>query len=249
MNFLLVNDDGIESEGLHALANALATVGNVYVAAPDTQQSGKSLSISLMDSIRVNEYHVPNAVKAWRVNGTPADCTKVGIQKCAEEGAKIDVVFSGINRGSNLGCDTLYSGTVGAAMEAALHDLHAVAVSVNHHDAKYFAAACSLALQVIDYVVNLPVNIVVNINTPNLPPEEILGIKYATLGQSNYVDEFVHKEDDIYVLEGYIPDYSHVPDFIDVGANYKGYATVTPMMFDLTAYDFIERVGEWDLKL
>jgi len=249
MNFLLVNDDGIESEGLHALANALATVGNVYVSAPATQQSGKSISISLMDSIRVNEYQVPNAVKAWRVDGTPADCTKVGIQKCAEEGAKIDVVFSGINRGSNLGCDTLYSGTVGAAIEAALHDRHAVAVSVNNHDAKHFDTACDLALQVIDYVMKLPVNIVVNINTPDLPPEEILGIKIATLGQTNYVDEFVCKEDDIYVLEGYIPDYSHVPDFIDIGANCKGYATVTPIQFDLTAHDYIEHVSEWNLKI
>lgn len=249
MYFLLVNDDGIESEGLHALVDALSEVGTVYVCAPDVQQSGMSHSISLVGSITVKEWQVRNAVKAWRVTGTPADCTKMGLQMCEKEGIKPDIVFSGVNKGSNLGVDTLYSGTVGAAMEAALQGIHGVAVSVNSHGATHFEGACKLAVQAIDYVMTLPENIVVNINAPNVPIEEIKGIRYSRLGPNYYVDGFVLQENGEYVLEGYIPDYSYLPEEVDVGANYAKYATVTPLKFDITAYEYLDTVKDWNLKI
>lgn len=249
MNFLLVNDDGIDSAGLHALAVALAKKGDVYVAAPSEQQSGMSHSISLMGSIVIKEEEVPCATKAWRVNGTPADCTKVGLQRCREMNIPIDIVFSGINKGSNLGSDTLYSGTVGAAMEAALQKYHGVAVSVNDHDAKHFDCACDLAIGVIDKVLDMPTNIVININTPNKPKEEIKGVKYPVLGPSYFVDSFVLKENGQYMLEGAVSDFSHLGDGVDVGANAMGYATVTPLQFDFTSRECLEKIKDWNLTI
>ena len=176
-NFLLVNDDGFDSEGLRALADALGGLGKIYICAPDTQQSGMSHSITLATSFEIVELEYPGAEKAWRVSGTPADCTKVGLQFCRELGVAIDVVYSGINKGSNLGTDTLYSGTVGAAMEASLAGIRAVAVSVNDHNASHFETAAELVRQTLDRVLSdLAPNTVLNINTPNLPPEEVRGL-------------------------------------------------------------------------
>lgn len=249
MNFLLVNDDGIDSEGLHALAVALSEKGKVYVAAPSVQQSGMSHSISLMGSITIKEEKVPCAERAWRVNGTPADCTKVGVQRCQESGIEIDIVFSGINKGSNLGSDTLYSGTVGAAIEGALQGYHAVAVSVNDHDAKYFDGACDLAVQVIDKVMELPTNIVTNINAPNCPKDQIKGVRYPVLGPSYFVDCFVPAENGEYVIKGEVGDYAGLGEGIDVGANALGYATITPLQYDFTSEEYLDTVKNWNINI
>lgn len=250
MNFLIVNDDGISSEGILALSEALAPHGDLYVCAPDRQQSGKSHSITLVGTIFVHETEYPRAKKAWRVNGTPADCTKIGIQFCKKMGVEIDIVFSGINKGSNLGADTLYSGTVGGAMEGVLLGYRAVAVSVNGHDASHFEAAGDLAVQSIPLVMNMEPGKVININTPDLPREEIKGIAYGILGPSFFVDGFVLKEGNEYCLEGEIPDYSHLGLSVDIGANSHGYATVTPLDPDFTDKELLKYMAEnWSLSL
>ncbi len=249
MNFLLVNDDGIRAEGIFELAQALADHGTLFLCAPDRQQSGKSHSITLTDTIEVYEADFPGAERAWHVNGTPADCTKIGLQMAEKYGVQIDIVFSGINKGSNLGMDTLYSGTVGAAMEAALQGVRAVAVSVNGHDCTNFDAACHLAIQCIPKVMEMEPGYVININCPDLPREEIKGVRYATLGPSYFVDGFVLQDGNQYKLEGSIPDYSHLGEGVDVGANTLGYATVTPIQPDLTAWNEMKRVSNWGLKL
>ena len=250
MNFLIVNDDGITSEGIVALAEALAPHGNLYVCAPDRQQSGKSHSITIVGTIFVHETEFPMATKAWRVNGTPADCTKIGIQFCKEMGVDIDIVFSGINKGSNLGADTLYSGTVGAAMEGVLLGYRAVAVSVYGHYAKNFEPAGDLAVQCIPMVMAMEPGRVININTPDLPREEIKGIAYGTLGPSFFVDGFVQREGNEYGLEGDIPDYKHLGLSVDIGANCNGYATITPLDPDFTDKELLAHMAEnWSLKL
>lgn len=249
MNFLIVNDDGIDSNGIRALADALATQGDIYVSAPAKQQSGKSQSITFMEAIEVEEVEFSGAKKAWKVHGTPADCSKIGLQLCEEMGTPIDLVFSGINQGSNLGTDTLYSGTVGAAMEAILHGVRAVAVSVGNHDAKHFDVACDLAVQVIPIVMWMDPSVVININTPDLPRNQVKGIKYAALGPSFFLDGFVYKEGTTYQLEGHVPDYSHLGEALDVGANSLGYATITPLRPDHTDHEFLAKMAEWDLTI
>lgn len=249
MNFLIVNDDGIDSNGIRALADALIPQGNVFVSAPAEQQSGKSQSITFLDPINVEEIEFPGVQKAWRVHGTPADCTKLGLQLCEADGHKIDIVFSGINQGGNLGTDTLYSGTVGAAMEAILNNTRAVAVSVGDHNASFFEVACDLAIQVIPIVMWLDPTVVLNINTPNAPRDQISGIKYAALGPNFFLDGFVYKEGNTYKLEGHVPDYSHLGEALDVGASSLGYATITPLKPDHTDYELLSKMAEWDLTI
>lgn len=248
MNILVVNDDGIESKGIKALAKALTKRGDVYVSAPAEQQSGKSQSLSLRRPVKVEEVSFEGAKKAYKVYGTPADSTKMGLQLLREEGIEIDMVFSGINLGSNLGLDTLYSGTVGAAMEAAIIGYQAVAVSVDSHKASEFDYACKLSIKVLDKIYKkLPYSIVININTPNLKESDIKGVRHTVLGPKYYDDTFKLQEDGTYILEGQELNKDEIDKESDIFANYENYASITPLTFDYTHFAQLDRIREWDL--
>ena len=253
LNIMVVNDDGITSRGLRALVDALRTVANVYVSAPDGEKSGASQSITITEPIRVYDFDYPGAEAAFAVGGTPTDCTKVGLQFYKERGVDMDMVFSGINIGSNFGKDTLYSGTIGAAMEAALSNVRAVAVSVDSHSATHFETACEVALQVIDKSMNeLTPDILLNINAPDIPPEEVKGIRYTALGNRFYIDSFIPVESengDSYMLDGAPLDLHDIEEKYDVTATWDNYVSITPMHFDYTAHDFIDKVASWGIEL
>lgn len=251
MNFLLVNDDGINSPGLHALAKAASEKGRVFVCAPDRQQSAKSHAITLGKEVAVKEERVPFVDKAWSAGGTPADCTRLGFQLCREEGVEIDMVLSGINMGANLGKDTIYSGTVGAAMEAAMTGIHAMAVSVDSHEASHFGGACAIAMSAVDRVMKeLPAAIVLSINTPDIPEEELKGVRVTGLGPRFYEDRFVKTADGYYKVEGEPIDPSaYDPMTVDVGAVNEGYAAVTPLSFDLTAAAGFDMIKDWSFRI
>ena len=250
---MVVNDDGITSRGLRALVEALGTVANIYVSAPDGQKSGASQSITITEPIRVYDFDYPGAEAAFAVGGTPTDCTKVGLQFYREQGIEMDMVYSGINIGSNFGKDTLYSGTIGAAMEAALSNVRSVAVSVDSHSATHFEAACDVALQVIDKSMNeLTPDIMLNINAPDIPPEEVKGIRYTALGNRFYIDSFIpveSEEGDSYMLDGAPLDLHDIEEIYDVTATWDNYVSITPMHFDYTAHDYIKKVASWGLNL
>lgn len=246
MNILAVNDDGINSPGIKALVKSLSEVADVYVCAPDGQRSAKSHSVTLGQAVTIEHVDFPNAVEAYQISGTPADCTKIGIQLFEEAGVKIDMVYSGINMGSNLGRDTLYSGTVGAAAEAALGGYHAIAISANSHMATNFEAAGKLAVQVIDKVYNkLSTSIVININVPDLPEDKIKGVKFAILGNRYYDDSFYLMEDGKYELSGNPSQTEDHPDDSDVAALHNDYIAITPLQFDFTDYRTLNKVKEW----
>ena len=253
LNIMVVNDDGITSRGLRALVDALRTVANVYVSAPDGEKSGASQSITITEPIRVYDFDYPGAEAAFAVGGTPTDCTKVGLQFYKERGVDMDMVFSGINIGSNFGKDTLYSGTIGAAMEAALSNVRAVAVSVDSHSATHFETACEVALQVIDKSMNeLTPDILLNINAPDIPPEEVKGIRYTALGNRFYIDSFIPVESengDSFMLDGAPLDLHDIEEKYDVTATWDNYGSITPMHFDYTAHDFIDKVASWGIEL
>ena len=253
LNIMVVNDDGITSRGLRALVDALRTVANVYVSAPDGEKSGASQSITITEPIRVYDFDYPGAEAAFAVGGTPTDCTKVGLQFYKERGVDMDMVFSGINIGSNFGKDTLYSGTIGAAMEAALSNVRAVAVSVDSHSATHFETACEVALQVIDKSMNeLTPDILLNINAPDIPPEEVKGIRYTALGNRFYIDSFIPVESengDSFMLDGAPLDLHDIEEKYDVTATWDNYVSITPMHFDYTAHDFIDKVASWGIEL
>lgn len=250
MVFLLTNDDGIDSAGLRALAEALSERADIYVCAPSHQQSGKSHSITLEPGIYIHEDDFRGAKKAWRCDGTPVDCAKAGVQFLRDMGLEPDIVFSGINRGANMGLDTLYSGTVGAAMEAAMNGVKAVAVSVSGLHASHFDCACDLALAVIDRgLKELPSDIVLNINTPDLPREDIKGVRVTRLGPVYYRDRFEDKGEGFYHLEGVVPYRGGLAEDSDVVAEREGWASVTPMRMSFTDESWLEKLRKWSFDI
>ena len=251
MNFLVVNDDGIHADGIKALIEALGKVGDVYVFAPMRQQSGKSHSLSLEKTVPVEKLDIPGTKAAYMVGGTPADCTHIGLEFCRRQGVEIDIAFSGINMGSNLGLDTIYSGTVGAAREAAMQGYRSAAVSVYGHKATHFKGAADLAIQAIPYIMKESRGITWNINTPDTDPEEFKGVRYGSLGPSFFKDVFVEIQEGIYKLQGDELTLDDLDDKeLDIALHLQGYATITPLHFDLTEYELLEKIKrEWKFEI
>ena len=250
MNILVANDDGIEARGIKELLKALSAKASVYVCAPDGQRSASGHGITVSTHITAKEVEFEGAQLALKLSGTPADCVKLGMKILADRGIDIDMVFSGINHGGNLGTDVLYSGTVSAAIEGSICGVPSVAVSVNSHEAQHFEYACHLAVEALEKSKGrISPDTVLNINTPNLPREEIKGLKYTTLGNREYKEFFkpVDIGDGIkaYRYTGEPVVYEGLPDTIDVIAMQEGYATITPVHRDLTDYKMIEEIKKW----
>lgn len=249
MKVLISNDDGMDAAGIKYLVKRMSKVATVYVAAPDLQKSASSQSISLITPVTCVEVTMQGAEIAYRVGGTPADCVKMGLQKLSESGIKVDIVIAGINLGCNIGTDTHYSGTLGAATEAAIFGYHAIALSADHHQATEFEYITDLCIHLIKIEISrYPTNIVININAPNLPKSEIKGVKLTRLGGRGYNDRFERIEDsDLYRYDGNPIDYCDMPNDIDVAALRRGYAVVTPLNIDSTSYDVLDDMASSDL--
>lgn len=253
MNILVANDDGINARGIKELTRALSQIANIYVCAPHTQRSACGHGITIGKPITIKEVDFPNARGAWEISGTPADCVKLGLKFLGEQGIKVHMVCSGINHGGNLGTDTLYSGTVSAAIEGCICGLPSLAVSVNDHHPKYFDVACELAVKTVKASAGkIDANTVLNINVPNLPAEEIKGMKITRLGAREYEEWFEPKKDENgetqYWYSGKPVIYNDLPEDIDVISMQNGYASITPLHYDLTSYQLIEEVKTWGLK-
>ncbi len=252
MNILITNDDGINERGIQELVKALheRAGASIYVCAPDGQRSAMSHSITMRETICVEETEMEGAEMAFVTTGTPADCVVVGLHLFRERGIHIDLLFAGINHGSNIGTDTVYSGTVGAATEGSIHGIPSAAVSVDKHHASHFEYACDLAVDTIKKTGGTwDSRITININTPNLPKEEIKGVKYTVAGRREYVDDIKFKGNDgdrlIYRYGGEAVVYDGLPDTIDVIAMQDGYASISPLKVDMTAHEAMEELKEW----
>ena len=250
MNILVANDDGINARGIHELVRALHedAGANVYVCAPEGQRSASSHSINFGKEISVQEAEFENADLAFATSGSPADCVKIGMLLMEKRGIKIDMVFAGINHGSNIGTDTIYSGTVGAALEGTICGVPSVAVSVQSHHAEHFDYACALAVDTVKKAFGKMSNrTALNINVPNVPAEEVKGVMYTTLGDKAYVNDLipVRQEDgkDVYIYGGDPRKVEGQPLTIDVVAEQCGYASITPLNRDLTEYGAVEDVN------
>lgn len=242
MNILVTNDDGIEARGLKELVRALHddAGADVYVVAPDGQRSAISHAISLAAPIRVRDAEVRHARRAFAVTGTPADCVAVGVELLKELGIETDMVFAGINHGGNLGTDTVYSGTVGAAMEGAIQGFPSVAVSIDGFPPENFEYACRLAVETVKKTGGCwNSEVMLNINTPDLPAEHIKGTRYTVIGERDYTEDirFVGIEDGVrsYRYGGEPVQCESDNENYDVIAVQKGFASVTPMHKDMTA--------------
>ena len=253
MNILVANDDGIRAEGIYRLVETLSKEANIYIAAPHIQRSASGHSISIGIPLSADEVDFKNAKLALEITGTPADCVKLGLNIIENKGVHIDMVFAGINHGGNIGTDTLYSGTVSAAMEGCLCNKPSVAVSVNSHFPKHFDLACELALGALLYAYGKIDNrTLININTPNLPKHEIKGVKYARLGLREYNESFNPKMAENGALQYMYtgePRYYESDDMsTDVIAMQEGFATITPLKYDLTDYKLLREIENWRIE-
>ncbi|MCL2437250.1 MAG: 5'/3'-nucleotidase SurE [Clostridiales bacterium] len=253
MNILVSNDDGIRAQGIYRLVEALSQEANIYVCAPHTQRSACGHGISIGVPLEANEVQFDNAKLALEMTGTPADCVKLGLRILSTRDIHIDMVFAGINHGGNLGTDTLYSGTVSAAVEGCFCKKPSVAVSVNSHHPEHFDFACELALKTLRKSYGKMDNkTVLSINTPNLPTSEIKGVKYARLGAREYDEWFKIKEAECgkpqYWYSGKPVFYEGLSNDIDVIAMQEGYATITPLKYDLTNHELMEEVRNWRIE-
>ena len=251
MNILLANDDGIEARGLRELAAALTerAGADVYIFAPDGQRSAASHAITLNRPVRLWPVEYEGVKEAFALDGTPADCVAIGLKHLKSKGIEVDMVFAGINYGSNVGTDTVYSGTVGAALEGSIQGYPSVAVSVDNHWAKYFDFACDLAVDTIRKTGGKwDSDIMININTPDLPAEEIKGVCYTTIGHREYINDVqVETEGEVttYVYGGEAVLYDSDENQYDVIAIENGYATITPLQRDMTAYNASQLLADW----
>ena len=189
MKILATNDDGINAPGLWVNVSELQKIGEVVVIAPEQEQSGRGASITLRQPIKLSKLESkPAAVEAYSTDGTPADCVILGLRSLFS--GEIDLVVSGINRGPNIGHDTFVSGTVGAALQGYLRGIPSLAISVSGYEDLDFKPAAKLAALLAAKIKNgdLPKEILLNVNLPNLPLEKVVGMEITELSQQSYCD-------------------------------------------------------------
>ena len=236
-NILIINDDGIQSPGILALAQAMESIGSITIVAPDQEQSAKSHSITLNDPIRVNSANLKKGFKGWAVNGTPVDCAKIALQSLLRK--KPDLLISGINLGSNLGKNLIYSGTISAAYEGTILGIPSAAISIDSITAKEFSAAKQVSISIANYLLKnkLPKGTMLNVNIPYIRKNKIKGFRVTKQGRSSFIDTFEKRIDprgrSYFWIKGKIKNFDSSVEF-DGEAILNGYISITPIDFDLT---------------
>ena len=256
MHILLTNDDGVSAPGLLALSQELRKLGKLTVLAPDHNWSASGHTKTLHRPLRVKETALADGTAAWATDGSPSDC--VGLAVLGFLPDKIDVVLSGINPDANAGHDVTYSGTVMAAMEAAIWGLPGIAVSLdvpeNHTGAVDFAPAARIARQITQAVMLRGVlkSVLLNVNIPYLQEAQMHGISITRLGLRVYRDVLDRRQDPrgrpYYWIGGEAP--TGIPEEgTDFGALAQGAVSITPLHLDLTSYPAVQDLSLWDLQL
>jgi len=244
MRILLSNDDGYLAEGLNALADALRGHAEISVVAPDRNRSAASNSLTLEMPLRA--YATDNGF--IKVDGTPTDCVHLAITGLLEH--EPDMVFAGINHGSNLGDDVLYSGTVAAATEGRFLGLPAVAISLAGANPSHFETAAHVAVALLQQLINhpLPQDTILNVNVPDVAIKDLKGYQATRLGQRHKSEPVIKSEDPrgrvIYWVgpPGAEQDAGPGTDFYAINA---GFVSVTPLQLDLTWYERINDLKAW----
>jgi 5'-nucleotidase len=255
VRILLTNDDGIFAPGLRALRKELQKLGDVTVVAPATEQSAVGHSITLLTPLLVQDVlDESNQPIGWAVEGRPADCVKLALMELLAEPP--DLVVSGLNAGANAGINVLYSGTVAAAIEGAFFHCTSIALSVEYTKPKPldFPRAADLGRRVIEQILarQPPRGSLFNVNIPSFDKGPVRGIRTVPQNVAPFVETFDRRTDPrgrVYFWSN--PDFScpqpH-PD-TDVTALSEGYITVTPLQFNLTQRELLERMTAWPWEL
>jgi len=244
MKILVSNDDGYLATGINVLADTLAEIADVIVVAPDRNRSAASNSLTLHDPLRISKV----AENRYRVNGTPSDCVHLALTGFLEE--EPDLVVSGINHGANLGDDVIYSGTVAAATEGRFLGFPTIAVSLVGHHLTHFDTAARVAKELVERLIRhtLPSDIILNVNVPDRPYDELTGILDARLGFRHKSEPVVKSQDPhgrtIFWVGPAGPgqDSGEGTDFHVLE---QGAVAVTPLKVDLTRHEALPQIKEW----
>lgn len=250
---LVCNDDGIVAPGIKALVAVAREFGEVTVVAPDSPQSGMGHAITIGEPLRLVEEVIEPGFKGWACSGTPADCVKLATGVIM--GEKPDLLVSGINHGANFSISVVYSGTMSAAMEAAIEGIPSIGFSLCDfsHEAD-FTAAQEVARVIIGRALHarMPEGTLLNVNVPKLPLSELKGIRITRQAIGRWVEEFDQRLDPhgrkYYWLTGRFQQEDDGLD-TDTWALDNGYVSVCPVQYDLTAHHAIAALNQWNLRL
>lgn len=245
MRILVTNDDGISSPGITALAKALATIGEVWVVAPDRERTAVAHAVTLHKPLRLHQL----GARTYAVNGTPVDCVNLALLKVMPKPPAL--VVSGINKGVNLGDDVMYSGTVSAAMEGTILGVPSVAVSQEGPDPFRFDVGASYAVRVVRLVLaqGLPEETLLNVNIPHRPRRDISGVRVTCLSRRRFHNPIIEKLDPhgrkYFWIAGERISWSRSKD-ADHEAIEEGFVSITPIRLDCTHHGVLDRLRAWE---
>lgn len=241
---LITNDDGYHSEGIEALEQAMRLIGDVYVVAPESEQSGASHSLTLARPLRIRQLDE----RHWTVDGTPTDCVTIALNKILPAELRPDICVSGINHGANLGDDASYSGTVAGAMEATILGVPGVAFSLVSTRSIDFTDSVAIAKQVVvrSLAEGLPELTLLNVNVPTGTPRGIRVTKQGFKSARPVISEQIDPRGKPYYWIGEVREGFRAEGGTDFEAIDEGFVSVTPMRADLTNYPAIELLKNWD---
>ena len=239
---LITNDDGISAPGIRNLVEAVKGLGKVVVVAPDKPQSGMGHAITIGNPLRLHPmHHLFEGVEAWQCSGTPVDCVKLAVDKVLRR--KPDLCLSGINHGANHSINVIYSGTMSAAVEAAIESIPSIGFSLLDYSVEAdFSAARKYVRIIVEQILNHPPmdkHLILNVNFPAVPDSLIKGLKVCRQAYAKYEEDFIERNDPnskkYYWLTGKFVNFDKGRD-TDVWALEHNYVSVVPVQFDMTNY-------------
>lgn len=250
-NILISNDDGITSPGLLHLKQALEAVGDVTVIAPDREWTASGHAKTMHKPLRIDQVKLADGSQAYVSNGAPSDCIAIAVLGFLPQ--LPDLVVSGINLGANVGHDITYSGTLAAAFEGTVSGIPSIAASLDTYEDPDFQYAATFVAHLAQEVVarGLPPNVLLNVNVPNVPRDEIDAVEITRLGRRLYRDKLVRRQDprgmDYYWIGGDRPTGFVWDEGTDIWALASKRISITPIQLDMTAYDFVEELRTWHI--
>jgi 5'-nucleotidase len=251
---LITNDDSIVAPGIRNLVEAAKQFGEVVVVAPDSPQSAKGHAITINQILRINKVDVFEEVESYTCSGTPVDCVKMA-KHTVLKGRMIDLCISGINHGSNASVNIMYSGTMSAAMEAAMEGIKAIGFSLCDFSFEAdFSASKHFAKQFIHWALNhdMTHNKLINVNIPKLPLEEIKGVKVCRQARAHWKEEFMEGIDPTGKPYYWLTGKFHCEDKdsdTDIWALENGYVSIVPCQYDLTDYEALNYYKDLEINI
>lgn len=249
---LVTNDDGITAPGIRNLVEAVKDLGKVIVVAPDKPQSGMGHAITIGQPLRLHTVSIFDGIEAWQCSGTPVDCVKLAVDKILH--AKPTICLSGINHGANHSINVIYSGTMSAAVEAAIESIPSVGFSLLDYSIEAdFTAARKYARIIVEHMLEKPLDkhTILNVNFPPIADELIKGMRICRQAYAKYEEDFIERDDPhgrkYYWLTGQFVNFDEGTD-TDVWALENNYVSVVPVQFDMTNYVLKDKLEKtWKL--